>query len=371
LKRCIFFLARHVRKQVGIAHSSEREKGQTSMRLIMPLFLALAATGSNAAAVEPMLRFQVPATVSPEAAKALGAIYAASAKQPPATKPVSLEDWDRQREAVDKRTIPTSNALVAKLGASLQDEQLGGIPVVRIRPANYKANGRTLVYLHGGAYTRFSAHSRIAPPALVATATGDEVISIDFTDAPRGNWKIVTDQVLAVWKALLAKGIAPVRLGLFGDSAGGGIAAGSVFKMRDQGLPLPGALYLMSPSCDPSQQGDSYQTLGNVDPVLDPESSAWSAAAYADPKDQKNPYVAAVYGDYTKAFPPTLIQGGTREMLLSVFVREYQAIRSGGHEAVLDLYEGMPHVFQGSVPDTPEARTALERAAAFFRAHLK
>ena len=58
-------------------------------------------------------------------------------------------------------------------------------------------------------------------------------------------------------------------------------------------------------------------------------------------------------------------------MLLSVFVREYQAIRSGGHEAVLDLYEGMPHVFQGSVPDTPEARTALERAAAFFRAHLK
>ena len=321
-------------------------------------------------AAEPTLRFQVPATVSPEAARDLTAIYAVTSKQPPATKPASIEDWDRQREALDKRMIPASNAIVAKLGASVQDDQLGGVPVVRIRPAGYKPNGRTLIYLHGGGYTRFSAHSRLGPPALAAVATGDEVISVDYTVAPRGNWKTITDQVLSVWKAILAKGVAPTGIGMFGDSAGGGIAAGSVLKMRDQGLPLPGALYLMSPSCDITQQGDSYQTLSGVDPVLDLDSSAWGANAYADPQDQKNPYVSAVYGDYAKAFPPTLIQGGTREMLLSNFVREYQAIRGGGHEAVLDLYEGMPHVFQGSVPNTPETRTALARAAAFFSQHL-
>uniref|UniRef100_UPI0015753F27 alpha/beta hydrolase fold domain-containing protein n=1 Tax=Sphingomonas bacterium TaxID=1895847 RepID=UPI0015753F27 len=100
-------------------------------------------------------------------------------------------------------------------------------------------------------------------------------------------------------------------------------------------------------------------------------SLGWSANAYADAADQKNPYASPVYGDYTKAFPPTLIQGGTHELLLSDFVREYQAIRGGGHEAVLDLYEGMPHVFQASVPNTPETRTALARAAAFFSLHLR
>jgi hypothetical protein len=31
----------------------------------------------------------------------------------------------------------------------------------------------------------------------------------------------------------------------------------------------------------------------------------------------------------------------------------------------------MPHVFQASVPNTPESRTAIARAAAFFRLHLK
>ncbi len=338
------------------------------MRAITPLLLMLALAGP--AAAEPTLRFEVPTTVSPEAAKDLAAIYAVSSRLPPATKPVSLEDWDRQREALDKRMIPASNAVVARLGASVRDDQIGGVPVVRILPAGYKPSGRTLIYLHGGGYTRFSAHSRLGPPALVAAATGDEVISVDYTVAPRGNWRVITDQVLSVWRALLAKGTAPASIGIFGDSAGGGIAAGSVLKMRDQGLPLPGALYLMSPSSDITYTGDSYLTLSRVDPVLDLDSSKWGADVYADPKDQKNPYVSPVYGDYAKAFPPTLIQGGTREMLLSNFVREYQVIRGGGHEAVLDLYEGMPHVFQGSVPNTPETRTAIARAAAFLKTHL-
>ena len=105
--------------------------------------------------------------------------------------------------------------------------------------------------------------------------------------------------------------------------------------------------------------------------MLDPASSAWGADAYADPKDQTNPYVSAVYGDYSRPYPPTIIQGGTREMLLSNFVREYQVIRGGGHVAVLDLYEGMPHVFQNSIPDTPESHVAIARAAAFLNEHLR
>ena len=341
------------------------------MNLKIALMLSLAWAGSPVIAAEPVIRFQVPVTVSPEAAKALGTIYAASSRRPPPSKPASVKDWDNQYAAREKALMPASSAIAAKLGTSVRDDLIGGVPVVRILPAGYRPNGRTLIYLHGGAYTFFSAHSRLGPPVLVAAATGAEVISIDVTDAPRGTWKIATDQVVSVWKALLAKGTPPASIGIFGDSSGGGMAAGSVLKMRDQGLPLPNALYLMSPWSDITDQGDSYDTLSSVDPSLDLANLTWGANAYADTGDQKNPYASPVYGDYTKAFPPTLIQGGTREMFLSNFVREYQAIRGGGHEAVLDLYEGMPHVFQGSVPDTPETRTALARAAAFFNHHLR
>jgi acetyl esterase/lipase len=95
-----------------------------------------------------------------------------------------------------------------------------------------------------------------------------------------------------------------------------------------------------------------------------------SAAAYADPKDQKNPYVSPVYGDFSRGFPPTLIQGGTREIFLSGFVRLYQAIDAAGRTVKLDLYEAMPHVFQNKAPASPESRQALGKMADFLKQHL-
>lgn len=340
------------------------------MRLKIPMLLIMSFAGPAVAADLPP-RFQVPATVSPQAEKDLTNTYRVAATLPALPKPISTEDWDRRQDFIEKRFGPLSKALAVKLGVTLTDDQVGGVPVVRLRPAGYKPNGRLLIYLHGGAYTFFSAHSRLGPAALVAAATGDEVISVDYTVAPKGNWKIVTDQMIAVWRALLATGIKPGHIGIFGDSAGAGLAVGSTLKMRDLGLPLPGVLYLMSPESDITATGDTFQTLVGFDPTVDPKSSGWSADVYAAPEDQKNPYVSPVYGDYTKAFPPTLIQGGTREVLLSDFVRQYQVIRGGGHVAVLDLYEGMPHVFQSVTPTSPESRTAIARAASFLTEHLQ
>jgi acetyl esterase/lipase len=100
--------------------------------------------------------------------------------------------------------------------------------------------------------------------------------------------------------------------------------------------------------------------------MLRVETLPWGADAYADPSDQKHPYVSPLYGDYSKPFPPTLIQAGTREILLSDAVRHYQAIRAGGHIAILDVYEAMPHVFQAAFVNIPETCTAIKRAAQFF-----
>jgi epsilon-lactone hydrolase len=326
---------------------------------------------SRDATVEATLRFQVPATASREAADELTAYYDFRARLPAASRPTSLEDWDRQREVFEKAGTAASAALANKLGAFVEDDQIGGVPVVRVRPAALKPNGHTLVFLHGGGYTRLGGRSRLVPPLLVAAATESEVISVDYTLAPRGNWKTATDQMISVWRTLLADGVTPATIGLFGDSAGGSLAASSILKMRDLSLPLPGALYLMSPWSDITATGDTYLTLSGADPTLDVEVLSWCADAYADPKDQRSPYVSPVYGDYAKAFPPTLIQGGTREIFLSNVVRLYQAIRGGGHQAVLDLYEGMPHVFQALTPSSPETRTAIARAAAFFDLHLR
>ena len=95
-----------------------------------------------------------------------------------------------------------------------------------------------------------------------------------------------------------------------------------------------------------------------------------SADAYADPKDQKNPYVSPVYGDYSKGFPPTLIQGGIKEIFLSNFIRQYQALDTAGQTVKLDLYEGMIHVFQLNIISSPESDMTLKKRAAFVKQYL-
>ena len=157
---------------------------------------------------------------------------------------------------------------------------------------------------------------------------------------------------------------------MYGESAGGGLVAGAVLKMRDLGIALPGALVLWSPWADITAAGDSYGTLSKAEPFLTAAGLQASADAYASRADQKNPYVSPVYGDFSRGFPPTLIQGGTKEIFLSHFIRLYQAIDSAGGEAKLDLYDGMPHVFQIIGPDSPEGKLALAKSARFMAAHL-
>ena len=94
-----------------------------------------------------------------------------------------------------------------------------------------------------------------------------------------------------------------------------------------------------------------------------------AADAYAAPADQKNPYVSPVYGNFIKGYPPTLIQGGTREILLSDFVRLYQALDHANIPVKLDIYEGMPHVHQ-FLYKTPESTIALSKMNDFLQANL-
>ena len=329
------------------------------------------AVGSTQTPATIVDRYYMPSTVSPEAAAQLGKLYAILARVPKRERPHTLEDWDRANAQLDKIARPTSTAAADALHVTRTEDRIAGVPVLRVRLANYKPGGPIILYLHGGAFTFFSAGNSLALPALMSASTGHEVISIDYTLAPRADWHTITDQILAVWKAVLSSGVKPEGIGMMGDSAGGNLAAGSVLKMREQHLPLPAALYLISPGVDVTTGGDTAYTLAATDPVLSVETSTWSRESYAPiADDRRNPVVSPVYGDYTQPFPPTIIQAGTREIALSGAVREYQAIRSGGREAVLDVYEGMPHVFMSLIPQAPETKLAIKRASDFFALHL-
>ena len=251
--------------------------------------------------------------------------------------------------------------------------ELGDVNVLDIRPRDWRDNGKVLVYIHGGGYTLLSANSTLGTAATVANSTGLRVISVDYSLAPSSKWNQTIDEVISVIQALKEQGYSLDDIAMYGDSAGAGLVAGSVLKMRDEGLGIPAALVLWSPWIDLTGMGDTFFTLKNADPLplLAPRLLLAYAAAYANPSDQKNPYVSPVYGNFSSGFPPTLIQCGTKEVLLSDSVRLYQALDQAGIPVKLDIYEGMPHVFQTYFfYNTTESDMAISKTNDFLGKYL-
>jgi epsilon-lactone hydrolase len=296
------------------------------------------------------------------------AVRAFVAGRTPAPIPQSLADFDAAVERGARAADFLNKAALEALNPQVTAIALGGVPTLEVLPKDYQDDGSRLVYIHGGGFVQGSAQSYLLTAALAAASSGRRVTSIDYTLAPRGTWKSILEEVVSVWIDLIR--IHPARsLGLIGDSAGGCIAAAVSLLLRDRGLAQPAALALLSPATDFSREGDTNATLEAVD-YLDPRMREVTRNAYAPGADLRDPLVSPVHGDFTRGFPPVLLQVGTRELLLSDSVRLHRSLRAASQVSRLEVYEGMPHGFQGLLADTPEGQAAWGEIAEFWREHL-
>jgi monoterpene epsilon-lactone hydrolase len=281
-----------------------------------------------------------------------------------------LKGWQKLNQQIGPMFMQLFQPIVDRYQPNITATKIGDVNVLDIKPKDWRDNGKVLVYLHGGGYVSLDANSTLGNAATMANSAGLRVISVDYSLAPASKWNQTTDEVVSVIQALKDQGYSLDDIAMYGDSAGGGLVAGSVLKMRDEGVGMPAALALWSPWTDLMGIGDTFFTLENADPFLSNDLEVKMAGAYANPSDQKNPYVSPVYGDFSNGFPPTLIQGGTKEMLLSDFVRLYQALDQANIPVKLDIYEGMPHVFQTFLQNTTESNIAISKTSDFLREYL-
>jgi len=189
--------------------------------------------------------------------------------------------------------------------------------------------------------------------------------SVDYRMPPDHPYPAALDDVLAVYRELLDVR-APEQIVVGGGSAGGNLAAALVLRARDEGMPLPGALILLTPEADLTESGDSFQTNLGIDNVLT-ESLADSIALYAGDHDLRHPYLSPLFGDLNAPFPPTFLQAGTRDLFLSNTVRMHRKLRAGGVDAQLHVFEAMPH---GGFFGAPEDDELTEEIRRFLASHV-
>jgi epsilon-lactone hydrolase len=313
----------------------------------------------------------IPNTVSREAQEFLRTLKDPHLN-PAFPDPADIAAWNKLQAWAEADGKARSEPLLKRYEPTVEKGELGGVPVLEIRPKEWKDNGKAIVYTHGGAYVMYSAASMLGRAAVAAHETGLRVVSVDYTLAPHARYNQISDQVVAAIQALLKRGQRLEDTAIYGDSAGGGLAAATVLKMRDRGFGMPAAAVLVSPWLDVTPSGDTETTLHDADPnQLYEKHGKYAAAAFADPKDQKDPYASPVYGDFSKGFPPTLIQGGLKETLLSGFVRLYQALDVAGVPVKLDPYERMVHNFPDRIHDCPESILARRKMRDFLFQHLR
>ncbi len=172
------------------------------------------------------------------------------------------------------------------------------------------------------------------------------------------------DDCVAAYQALLHEH-RPEEIIVLGTSSGGNLAAATILRARDLGLPMPAAAVLLTPEVDLTESGDTFHTNAGVDTML--RGGSPRPLLYARDHDLSHPYVSPLFGDFTTGFPPTLLASGTRDIYLSNTVRMHRALRAADVPAELHVFEAAPHGgFYGLAPEDQELTREVRR---FMHAH--
>jgi monoterpene epsilon-lactone hydrolase len=301
----------------------------------------------------------VPKTVSPEAQQFL-------ARRVPDTQPP--QSIEQIRAAAAKYEDSAGHAAEALYPVTMHMDKIAGVPVRIVDPVNAAADkkDRVLINVHGGGFTGdWGSQTETIP---IAALTGTQVVAVLYRMAPEHPFPADVDDTVAVYRELL-KTHKPENIGLYGTSAGAILTAETAVKIKQLGLPLPGALGVFSGMGDFSRTGDSQAIFG-LDGLSGPlkldEGS--NGIAYVGNTDRRDPVLSPIFADL-HGMPPTLFVTSTRDLLLSGTVNLHRAFLSAGAPAELIVYEALPHAFWNNA-GLPESKEADRAMAAFFDAHL-
>jgi epsilon-lactone hydrolase len=253
-------------------------------------------------------------------------------------------------------------------GTEAEPAKIGGVSGEWVRARRTRSDA-ALLYLHGGGYVIGSPKSHRHLAAALSEASGLPVFSADYRLAPEHPFPAAVEDAVAAYKGLLVSGIAPDRLAIAGDSAGGGLTIATLVSLRDQSIPLPACAVAVSPWADLTPDGASFRPRAARDPMIRSEGLDGMAAAYVGSADPKSPLASPVYAEL-RGLPPILIQVGTEEALYDDTVRLKGRAEDAGVEVSAESWGGMMHVWHIFHPILSEGRDAVARIGSYLKAHI-
>jgi len=302
----------------------------------------------------PARAIPMPASISPEARKFLAWMLANPRPvRPDHTDP---EAWRAVTAAADANIVAMLSPRCAALDLDCQPTTLNGVPTYVIRPEGAPRD-RAYLDIHGGGLTSGGGEAARLMGMLTALRTGMETYAVDYRMPPDHPYPAALDDCVAAYRALVDR-FGAERIIVGGASAGGNLTAALGLRVRDERLPPPAGLVLLTPEVDLTESGDSFETNKFIDVIL-PQGLPGANRLYANGHDLADPYLSPLFGDFTKGYPRTFLQAGTRDLFLSNTVRMHRKLLKAGIPVELHIFEGMPHGGFGGAPEDEDLNASV------------
>lgn len=235
------------------------------------------------------------------------------------------------------------------------DGPAGPLEVLWYDPAPGSSDRPALYHIHGGGMIIGSARSMQHGPAAMAKSLGIPVASVEYRLAPDHPFPAPQEDCLAglAWLTGSAArlGIDPARIGIIGESAGGGLAAATALMARDRSGPALTAQFLVFPMLDHRTGGAQCcyhnPAVGEFVWTKSSNQFGWeSLRGGYEPDDQRKGWFSPALADSLHGLPPTWIGTGALDLFLDENLDYARRLAAAGVPLELHVYAGAPHAFQ-------------------------
>lgn len=257
-------------------------------------------------------------------------------------------------------------------GVKVRKLRIRGVPTLVLRPAKIAAIPVAVLWIHGGGYITGMKEMVYMSRAMdLVKKHGATVLSPGYRLAWQKPYPAAVEDCYAVLDHIdkHRDEFQAERIGVGGESAGGGLAAAVCMMARDRGVHIgfQMPLYPMISNIDTESSKNNHGRIWNTRR----NHLGWRAYLRADAKKTVSPYAAPAQQTDYAGLPPCYTFVGDGEPFYRETLDYIAALRAAGVEAEADVYPTDVHAFDMLYPDDEISRRAIRRFNEHFEKALK
>jgi acetyl esterase/lipase len=255
-------------------------------------------------------------------------------------------------------SVPKPNVPDIETGEINVESSFGARPirVLTYRPVRTDGPLPVIVHIHGGGFVMGAPEMKDAENRIFASQLRCAIYSVSYRLAPEAPHPAPLEDIYSVLAWLHANatqlGLDPARIGIKGESGGGGLAAAAALYARDRTGPKFAFQHLIYPMIDDrtAVRKDLHPCVGEF--VWTPENNhfGWRSLLGKEPGSADvSPYAAAARAADVSGLPPTYISVGGLDLFLEENLTYADRLSRAGVPVELHVYPRAYHGFYRAV----------------------